>query len=52
MQPIEGFLSKYKLFGSDASQISAPQYDKFITTNLERMKHLEAGDALTSGKEC
>jgi hypothetical protein len=34
-----GFLSKYKPFGSDASQIPVPEYDKFISPTLKRMKN-------------
>jgi len=35
----QGFLSKYVPFGSDASKSSMSDYDKFITSSLNRVKH-------------
>jgi aarF domain-containing kinase len=40
-----GFLSKYKLFGADASKTSTGDYDKFVASNLKRMKHGGGPDA-------
>jgi peptidylprolyl isomerase len=43
---IQGFLSKYTAFESDASQSSAGDFDKFITPNLKPREH---GDEVGPG---
>ena len=46
---LQGFLSKYMLAGSDAPS-SMSDYDKFITPNLNRVKHGSGAEALSSHK--
>merc|ERR1719201_2572221 len=42
---LQGFLSKYEPFGSDASKSSMRHYDKFITPNFNRLRPGSGPDA-------
>ena len=45
---LQGFLSKYMPSGSDAPRSSMSDYDKFITPNLNRVKHGNGAEALSN----
>jgi acetyl esterase/lipase len=45
---LQGFLSKYTPAGADAPRSSMSDYDKFITPNLNRVKHEKGAEALAS----
>ena len=45
---LQGFLSKYMPSGSDVPRSSMSDYDKFIIPNLNRVKHGNGAEALSS----
>jgi len=45
---LQGFLSKYMPFGPDVSRSSMSDYDKFITPNLNRVKHGDGAKSMPS----
>ena len=47
---LQGFLSKYTPAGSDVPRSSMSEYQKFITPNLNRVRHGNGAEALSSHK--